>query len=214
VHRPAVPHRPVLTLCAALCGIVLALPPAATARAAGPVLIAEPTVAIGRANHAGYARRRHCTMFAVAPRVAVTATHCIAGLDPTRMHLLFGYAGMAWKHHTSPASARDLGRDVAVLCLSEDAPATLTVAPGTLARGAGVSVVGYGRPRRHAQSATACTVSAVMEGEILLDCPQSEGASGGPVLDGTGAVVAVMSRSGRGSSVAGLIRPRIADACP
>lgn len=152
-------------------------------------------------------------MFAVAPRVVVTATHCLEGLDPTRMHLLFGYAGMEWGHQASPAAARDLGNDVSVLCLAEDAPAALVVASAPVARGARVHVVGYGRPRRHAQSATDCTVTAVTGGELLLDCPQSEGASGGPVLDTTGAVVAVMSRTARASSVASLLPPGTASAC-
>jgi hypothetical protein len=183
-------------------------------RAEEPVLLEDPEPAVGRVNHAGYRHKRHCTAFAIAPRVAVTATHCLARIDPTEMHLLFGYARMDWRAHRSPSTAVDLGGDVAVLCLPEEAPATLPVSVRPPAREDPVRILGYGRPSVHLQSDTRCTVLALMDDEILLDCPQSRGASGGPVLDETGAVVAVMSRTSRASSVAGLLPAGAAARCP
>jgi S1-C subfamily serine protease len=152
-------------------------------------------------------------MFAIAPRTAVTATHCLAGLDPQRLQLLFGYARMEWERHTIPRSARDLGNDVAVLCLREDAPDVLEVAPGEVARGDLVRVIGYGQPRAHMQSADACRVLAILSDEFYLDCPQSRGASGGPVVNDEGEVVAVMSRTGQARSVASALPPRAARLC-
>jgi len=121
---------------------------------------------------------------------------------------------MDWRAHRSPSAARALGDDVAVLCLPEEAPATLPVATRPVAREDTVRILGYGRPSVHLQSASRCTVLAVMGAEILLDCPQSRGASGGPVLDETGAVVAVMSRTSRASSVASLLPSGAAARCP
>jgi hypothetical protein len=190
--------------------------------------------AIGRLNHAGYARRRHCTAFAVAPRVALTATHCLARIAPDRTTLLFGYARMVWLAEGQPLRAVDLGADLAALCLAADAPATLPVA----AAAAGpVTAVGYGTPRTHLQHRVACRIAAVAGRDALLDCagtqgtsaaPATEGAppaesairgsltvgaSGAPVLDADGRAVAVVSRAGPAGAVAATIPANAAAAC-
>ncbi|WP_420393706.1 trypsin-like serine peptidase [Acuticoccus sp.] len=167
--------------------------------------------AVGRLNHAGYRHKRHCTAFAVAPRVVVTAAHCLAGLEPQRAHLLFGYARMDWVAHVAPAFAVTLEDDVALLCLADRAPAQLAVGPAPAA-GDAVTVVGYGRPVRHLQSRAACRV---LEGggALVLDCPQSPGASGGPVLNAAGEAVAVVSRTAATRSLATVLPRGLARRC-
>lgn len=200
------PTRCVAALSAGL--VALAVLTGGTARAGE----AKPEPAIARANHAGYARRRHCTAFAVAPRVVVTAAHCLADVDPAATDLLFGYARMAWVAHVSPIEGRDLGDDVAVLCLGEDAPAVLPVGP-VPKRNAEVSVTGYGAPRVHVPTTHVCTVLARVDGDLLLDCPATHGASGGPVRDADGRAIAVMVATARASSLAAPLPQDIAEAC-
>jgi len=129
------------------------------------------------------------------------------------MDLLFGYSRMDWAAHISPEAARDLGEDVAVLCIGADAPAILPPATRPPGRGDSVSVIGYGAPRRHVQTATACNVLEATGSRLLLDCPESAGASGAPVLDDRGAAVAVMSRTGRASSLAVALPRAVTKAC-
>jgi len=138
----------------------------------------------------------------------------LRGIDPRGMHVLFGYARMSWDAHVSPERAATLGNDVAVLCLADDAPVHLPTADSPPERGASVRVLGYGRPRVHALSQAQCRVSAIVDDALLLDCPQSPGASGGPVIDEAGAAVAVMSRTARASSTARLLPPDAAANCP
>ena len=197
---------------AASCAGLLSTTP--SARPDEPRLLETPEPAVARVNHAGYRDKRHCTGFAIADRAAITAAHCIAGIDPRGMHVLFGYARMEWRAHGRPESAAILGNDVAVLCLAEAAPARLPVADEPVERGDTVRVLGYGRPSVHAVSETRCNVRALVGDELLLDCAQSPGASGGPVIDETGAVVAVMSRTSRASSRASLLPDGARARCP
>lgn len=170
----------------------------------------ETIIAIARLNHAGYDRRRHCTAFAVAPRVVLTAAHCLDGVAAYRMTLLFGYDRMTWTAEGRAVRTVDLGGDVAALCLAADAPATLGIAEA----GAGaVTVIGYGSPRTHLQTTAPCRLGAIAGRDALLDCPAAPGASGAPVLDGMGRAVAVVSRTARVSAVAATIPAGAAAAC-
>ncbi|MEO1103461.1 MAG: serine protease [Pseudomonadota bacterium] len=173
----------------------------------------EPVLtAIGRLNHAGYARARHCTFVAVAPRVALTATHCVANLPAQELHLLFGYTRSEFVERLGVEAVREVGPDAAALCLSADAPAVLSIgAPAQ--REDAVTVIGYASPRVHVQQSAACRVWTPMGADLLLDCPAAPGASGGPVLDVQGNVVGIVSRTGRGSSVAVAVGADAASAC-
>lgn len=172
-----------------------------------------PYRAIGRANYAGHARRRHCTMFAIAPRVALTAAHCLDGIAADRLHLLFGYGRMTWSAHLVPTRAVDLGGDIAALCLAQDAPAVLPTAEEPPVAGDVVRVVGYGRPRRHVLSEVSCTVRAVRGTAALLDCAPTPGASGAPVIDARGHAVALVTQSGAAGALAPLLPADAAPAC-
>lgn len=179
---------------------------------------ATPSAAIGRLNFAGFRDTRHCTMFAIGPRTVVTAAHCLRGQDPAEGHLLFGYAAMEWAAHLAPLSARDLGNDVAVLCLAEPAPAVLPLGPeADPAPGTPLAAIGYGMPVRHRQTRSDCPLARTgRTGEgraMVLSCPQAPGASGGPVLGPDGGAIAVISATTRTEVVAMRIPPEAAAAC-
>lgn len=181
----------------------------------GPAVAAGPGEtgdAVARLNQAGYSRKRHCTAVAVAPRVVLTAAHCLAGAPADEFHILFGYARMDWEASGTIGAVRPLGGDLAALCLGEAAPATLGIGP---AAGAGdtVRIVGYGRPRVHLQHARDCRVLGTGGGEMLLDCGATEGDSGGPVLDGAGRVVGILSRASPERAIAVAVPAGTAEVC-
>ncbi|GAB5374858.1 MAG: hypothetical protein AcusKO_13200 [Acuticoccus sp.] len=195
---------------------VLALPagaPAIAEETAGGMAGAVATrPAIGRLNHAGYSRRRHCTMVAVAPETVLTASHCLEGLPASAFHLLFGYARMTWQAERTATAAHPVAGDLSALCLAEPVATARAIGPPP-AVGDAVVWVGYGRPRVHLQEARTCIVARRGGGEIALDCPAPRGASGGPVLDGAGRVVAILSRTGRSTSIATLVPADVAERC-
>ncbi len=197
-----------------LMGLRIALAAALLMAAPLPSVSAEEGVsaAIGRANYAGFRDRRHCTAFAVGPRTVITAAHCIDGLGGA-MTILFGYDRGEWQAEAVTVSAKDVGQDVAVLCLGRDSPASLTIAADGAGPGAATQLVGYGKPRVHAQQRRDCPVMAPVGGDLLLRCPASPGFSGGPLLNTDGEVVGVMSRTGRGTSYAADVAGLTAD-CP
>ena len=177
------------------------------------VVTAHP--AVGRLNHAGYRTRQHCTAFLVGPGLALTAAHCVDGLRPGDLHLLLGYRQGAWEAHLRPTAVRPEpgGADVAALCVDGGAP-WLPMAQTPPAVGERLLVLGYGRPRVHALTATSCTVMAYDGGgRLRLDCPLPPGASGAPVLRPTAdghEAVAVISMSSRTASLA-IRAPALAD---
>lgn len=187
-----------------LCGFLAALslsPPPATA------LDEEDASAIGRMNYAGYKTRQHCTAFLVAPQVAMTAAHCIDGLEPDQVHLLLGYDRGSWQQHLRAKGfwRSPDGEDLAALCLAEPAQAApLSVAPGEVAPGEELAILGYGLPSVHLLSRRDCLVDALSpRGGVVLNCPVSKGTSGGPVFSRTTeAVVAVISATTQEQSVA------------
>ncbi len=171
---------------------------------------ADPAVA--RLNHAGYARKRHCTAVAVAPRVALTAAHCLDGVPADEFHLLFGYARMGWAGEGRIGAVHPLGGDLAALCLVEPAPAVRPVGPPPR-QGEPVRLVGYGRPRTHVQHPRTCAVLGRGGGRLGIDCPATQGDSGGPVIDREGRVVGILSRAGHADALAVGVPADAAAAC-
>lgn len=164
--------------------------------------------AIGRLDSAGYRTVRHCTVTAVAPRIALTAAHCVDSVAAGELHVLLGYDRGEWRRHFGVASVHTDpdGADIAVLCLDGTAGRTFPVAPAPAAA-ARLEVAGYGIPRQHVLSRTACTVLGRTERGLTLDCAVSPGASGAPVLDaGADAMplVAVVSASNDARTLAAI----------
>ena len=174
-----------------------------------PARADQPNLSIGRLNHAAYRSHQHCTATLVAPQVAVTALHCLVPSDVPNMHLLLGYDRGIWNEHLQPVTAISASSpgDIALLCFdkpSKAEPVPTAVQP--LDRGETVLVVGYGTPRVQVANHTACrVVDFDKQGVILLDCPLTSGASGGPVLRETEAgreVIGVISASNSTASIA------------
>jgi protease YdgD len=179
----------------------------ATARLAA--LADEIEFSIGRLNYAGFSERQHCTATLVAPRVAVTARHCLIDGDITEMHLLLGYDGDDWREHLRPVAARTAAApgDIALLCLDKPSAAEPVPFAARLAeRGETVLVIGYGRPNVYVANRTSCQILDVDgQGGFLLDCLLTPGASGAPVLRSSDAgyeIVGVISGTNGTGSVA------------
>lgn len=176
-----------------------------------PLRAEPPAEAIGRLNYAGYKASRHCTAFLTGAREAVTAAHCLERLQAGDLHLLLGYDKGAWREHLRPGSVEPApdGRDLARICLKSPASAQSYPWSDTPPRrGETLVVLGYGRPRIHAQSRRDCPVLAASAREVTLDCAVAPGTSGAPVLRRTEAgyeVVAVVSAARAGTAIA--VRP-------
>ena len=169
----------------------------------------EPSLSIGRLNHAGYKSRQHCTATVVAPQVAVTALHCLVPGDIPSMHLLLGYDRGNWHDHLQPVAAVSASSpgDIAVLCLGRPSTVeSVPIASRPVGRGETVLVIGYGKPRVEVANQTACRVLDFDErGSLELDCPLTPGASGAPVLREMEAgyeIIGVVSATNRTRSVA------------
>lgn len=182
---------------AGACGLICALHicSAATAYADSDSAPESASVeaGLGRLNHAHFHKRFHCTMFAVAERAAITASHCMRGVRPGSVHLLFGMDRMEWVLHTRPVSGRDLGNDLYLLCLGVDAPGILPVGREAPRIGENVTSTSYGAPKILQQTKTDCRVEEDDAHQFLLDCPVEEGASGAPIRNGAGEVVGIVS---------------------
>ncbi len=192
-----------------LCGVVLAL-----LFSMPPVLSRDRDAAdsIGRLNYAGYKKRVHCTAFLVSPKIAMTAAHCIEGLQPEDVHLLLGYDRGSWREHLRATHfwLSPNGEDLAALCLAQPAGAEpLTLHAVTAKQNQAISVLGYGLPGVHRMSRKNCQVKAISpRGGLVLDCPVTKGTSGGPVLtEQLSAVFAVMSATTKRESLAISIPP-------
>ncbi|MBL9015290.1 MAG: trypsin-like serine protease [Myxococcales bacterium] len=164
------------------------------------------TAVVGLARHATSctpATMIDCSGTLVAPRVVVTAAHCL-GLDPPNIYLAFfgesvtaggrSIAVVGGRAHpdVDPATYRN---DIAALILAEDAPAGITpiamhIGPLPDLTGTDVTLVGFGVTAIAAQDvgvrrAGTARVTAVGADEIdLAPAPamSCHGDSGGPVL--------------------------------
>ena len=192
--------RGLAILCGLLVALSLLLPPAAA-------LDAKTASSIGRLNYAGFKEQQHCTAFLVAPQVAMTAAHCLDGLEPDQVHLLLGYDRGGWQEHLRADGfwRSPDGKDLAALCLTQPAQAVpLAVTAGEVASGEELAVLGYGLPSVHLLSRRDCLVEADSPRDgVLLNCPVSAGTSGGPAFSRTSEeVVAVVSATTEEQSIA------------
>ena len=171
-----------------------------------------PWRAVARLQVPGIAR---CTAVVVAPRLAVTAAHCLwsrrlGGWVPAgAVHVLAGYAAGTFSAHLLVAGYRvapgynpadtgaTRGADLALVSLAAPAPDVLALAGETPRPGTAAVLGGYNQDRAEVIEAdTRCAVTGTAhdpDGRTLLlhDCDATRGTSGGPLLirDGAGHLV-------------------------
>jgi protease YdgD len=169
-----------------------------------------PWRALARLQIPGIGR---CTAVLVAPRLAVTAAHCLWGVRLGRfvpagsVHVLTGYASGSFTRHTTATGFRiasgydprdpngTRGADIAVVTLAVPMDHVIGLAVETPDVGEAALLGGYNQDRAEVIEADLhCTVAgrrADRGGRALLlhDCAATRGTSGGPLLvrdeDGT-----------------------------
>jgi protease YdgD len=171
-----------------------------------------PWRAVARLQVPGIAR---CTAVLVAPRLAVTAAHCLWSrrlghwVPAGSVHVLTGYAAGSFATHLVAESYRiapgydaadaDAGRgaDLALVTLAGPVADVLALAGATPRPGTPAVLGGYNQDRAEVIEAdTNCAVTGTARdrhgGALLLhDCSATRGTSGGPLLvrDETGDLV-------------------------
>lgn len=162
-----------------------------------------PWRAVARLQVPGVSR---CTAVLLAPRLAVTAAHCLwsrrhPGWVPAgSVHVLTGYASGAFSRHllatvyrvapgydpADPDGTR--GADVALVTLAGPAGDALDLASAVPPPGAAAVLGGYNQDRAEVIEANShCAVTGLVrdrQGRPLLahDCSATRGTSGGPLL--------------------------------
>lgn len=167
-----------------------------------------PWPSIGRVNVAGYNRRSMCTGTLVAPRMVLTAAHCLFDLrkrKPLPVDDVLFIAGLRRDQYAERLEAecyltgkdyrairkpelKELHEDVGIIVLK--APSRLPPVPALSAKDTAdiknqtlFRSVGYRRSRSFLPTAVRnCRIVAVREGIWITNCPTESGASGGPLL--------------------------------
>jgi secreted trypsin-like serine protease len=170
-----------------------------------------------------------CTGTAIAPRVVITAAHCVANISKKRLEFtLSGHAATepaaasvavlrAYVHPSYDLRSSGSLHDIALVELA--APLDRSTferllspqeAPAVLRSGAGVELVGYAsKSRLIEKTATRATITSLRADEMTVGGPgepqSCEGDSGGPafVLDGAGGrrIAGIVSRSANDATV-------------
>ena len=200
------------------CLLAAVVLPGASPAPAEPAPASTVEPAVGRLNRAGFRERRHCTAALIAPRVAVTALHCVGDGPPGELHLVLGYdRGGFGEHRRVRSVVRSPMADVALLCLDADAAAEPLPSERSRPVEGRAFVRGYAWSRAHVQQGRACRMEPVDgEPQAILDCPLEQGFSGAPVRSPgeAGPVIGVASASNERISVTALLEALPEEGCP